>query len=140
MWVAGASGERQAEKAGQQAYAAIDPRQDKEDDYDYGWPRGPSFISLMVQGGATAQSNASSPDSGAPIGPRPPHGPAAMARSGLFGASGETSPSCGIVLLRIPRHEPPHTELPGRALGEAKGCAGQCTLFVACNPARCNWC
>ena len=83
-WVGGASGERQSEKAGQQLHAEIDPRPDKEEEDDYGWLRDPSFIGPAVQSEAPPQSDASSPESGAPIVPRPPHSPAAMVGSGLI--------------------------------------------------------
>jgi len=57
------------------------------DDYSShtGWLRDPSFINPAPQGGAPPRSDASSPESGAPIGPRPnpAHGPAVMAGSGL---------------------------------------------------------
>ena len=97
--VGGSSGERQTEKAWiesewaewptglseQQVHAKIDPRPDKEEYDDYGWLRDPSFIGPVVQGAVPPQSNASSPESGAPIGPWPPQGPAVMAGSGLIG-------------------------------------------------------
>ena len=69
----------------QQAYAKINPRPDKEDedDHDYydddGRLRDPS-----CRVGATTQSDVSPPEWGAHIGPQPPHGPAAMAGSGLI--------------------------------------------------------
>ena len=81
--------------AEQQAYADIDPRpgkgdeDDHDDDYDYGRPRDLSFIGPVVQGGLPPRSDASSPKSGAPIGPRPPHG-----RKRPW--------SCEIVLLQTP--------------------------------------
>ena len=67
--------------AEQQVHAEIDPRPEEEDD---GWLRDPSFISPAVQGRALPRSDVLSPKSGAPIGPRPPHGPAAIAGSGLI--------------------------------------------------------
>ena len=45
--------------------------------------RDPSFIDPAVQGRAPPQSDVSSPEWGALIGPRPPHDPAAMTGSGL---------------------------------------------------------
>ena len=86
----------------QQAHAEIDPRPDKEEEDDDGLLRDPSFIGSAVQGGAPPRSDASSPKLGTPIGPQPPHGLAAMAGSGLIGASGEILTSCGIVSLRTP--------------------------------------
>ena len=70
----------------QQAYADIDPKPDKEDedDDDFGRLRDPSFVGPAVQGGAPPRSDASSPESGTPIGPRPPHDLAATAGSGLI--------------------------------------------------------
>ena len=149
----GASSERQAEKAGQQAHAAIDPRPHKEDDCNYGRPRNPSFIGPAVQGGATTQSDASSPESGTPIGPQPLHGPASMARSGLIGESGETSPSVELscsehrelnrpasnsqaVLSVRPRAAPVSVPASWRATQHAAVGADQCAwpICMPCGP------
>ena len=67
----------------QQSHAEMDPRPDKEDDY-YGWLRDLSFVGFAVQGRAPPRSDALSPESGAPIGPRPPNGPGAMTGSSLI--------------------------------------------------------
>jgi len=87
--------EWQMRLAEQQAYEETDPRPGKDDDdhnddYDTGQPRDPSFIGPAVQGGAPPQSDASSPESGAPIGPHPPHSPATMAGNGLIIIQRET--------------------------------------------------
>ena len=93
-WVGGASGdgveiesewaEWQTGLAEHQAYAEIDPRPGKDDEYDCGRLHDPSFIGPAVKGGAPPRSDASSPESGAPIGPRPPHDPNTTAGSGLI--------------------------------------------------------
>ena len=76
------------EEGVQQVHAETDPKPGKEaeddhhhddddsdDDSDYtlmtppGWLSDPSFIDPAVQGGALPRSDASSPESGAPIGP-----------------------------------------------------------------------
>jgi len=111
--------EWQTRLAEQQANAETDPRPGKDDedghdaDYDYhsGWPRDPSLKGLVVQGGAPPRSNASSTKSGAPIGPRLPHGPAAMAGNSLI-----VHPARDRGAVKLPC-----TELPGHAPATGRG-------------------
>ena len=100
-WVGGASSEClekseiesewaewQTELVEQQAYAKIDPRPDKEDEddhdyYDDGQLHNPSFRRSIVQCKVPSRSGVVT-QIGCSHGPRPLHGPAATAGSGLI--------------------------------------------------------
>ena len=93
-----------------------------------------------MQGGVPPRSEASSPESGTPIGPQPPHDPAAMAGSGLTGASGNTLPSCGIVSFQTLQYETPSTELPGHAPATGRGpCRSRMPARAPRRRSMCGW-